>query len=129
MIRKLEKIWTLQAQLGNLSAPRPRNSIVALRARFYILRIHLTLFLVIWSWSSSQFYNIVGVNCIFSKLINLFLISNEKRNSMHRLYQPYGTHSYHDTRASSSIFCIHFYNFLIHCKKKCLNIRYLCSYF
>ena len=58
-------------------------------ARSYILRIHITLFLIIWYWSSSQFYNIVDVNYIFTKLLNC-LISNEKGNSIIylRLYQP-----------------------------------------
>ena len=66
-----------------------RVSIVALRAQFYILCIHASLFLVIGYWSSSKFYNIVNVNYIFSKLINLLLISNEKGNSIYlRLYQP-----------------------------------------
>ena len=73
-----------QRELENLCASRARNSIVALcapkypivalRARFYILHIHLSLFLVIWYRSSSQFYNIVDVNYIFSKLLNLFVI-------------------------------------------------------
>ena len=36
-----------------------------------------------WYFSSSEFYNIIDVNCIFSKLLNLFLISNEKRNSIY----------------------------------------------
>ena len=61
----------------------------------YILCIHLNLFLVIRYWSSSQFYNVVDVNYIFLKLLNLFLISNEEGNW------------------SSSIFCIHFCNCLI----------------
>ena len=33
--------------------------------------IHSTLFLVIWYWSSSQLYNVVGVNFIFSMLLNI----------------------------------------------------------
>ena len=56
------------------------DSIVALRARSYILRMHSSLSLVIWYKSSSQFYNIVNVNYTFSKLLNLFLTSNEKGN-------------------------------------------------
>ena len=55
----------------------------ALRDRSYILQIHLSLFLVIWYWSLSQFYNIVIVDYILSKLLNLFLISNEKGNSIY----------------------------------------------
>ena len=53
-----------------------------LRARSSIFHIHLNLFLVIISLSSSQFYNIVDVNYIFSKLLHLFLISNEKGNTI-----------------------------------------------
>ena len=98
----------------NLSAPMARDTIVALRARSYILYIHLSLFLVIWYWNWSQFYNIVDVNYIFLKLLNLFLILNEKGNSIYlRLYRPQGTHSHHDIRALCSIFCIHICNFLI----------------
>ena len=60
---------------------------LALRAWSYILRIHLSLFFVIWYWSSSQFYNIVDVNYIFSKLLDLFMISNEKGISIYlKLY-------------------------------------------
>ena len=62
---------------------------LVLHARSYILCIHTSLFLVIWYWSTNQFYNIFDVNHIFSKLQNLFLISNEKGNSIYfRLYQP-----------------------------------------
>ena len=53
----------LRAQLASLSAPEARDSIVALRApeflnvalraRSYALRIHLSLFLIIWYWSSN----------------------------------------------------------------------------
>ena len=69
---------TLHAQIARLSAPKARDSIVALRTRSYIFRMHIGLFLVIWYWSSSQFFNIVDVNHIFSNLLNLFLVSNEK---------------------------------------------------
>ena len=47
-----------------------------------------------WYWSSNQFYNIENVNYIFSKLLNWFLISNEKGNSIYlRLYRPSGSWS------------------------------------
>ena len=83
----------------SLNAPRAHDSIIALcasfcldlalRARFYILCIHISLFLVIWFWSSNHFNNTIYVNYIFSKLLNLFLISNKKGNSIYlRLYQP-----------------------------------------
>ena len=40
--------------------------------------------------------------------------SSETENSIYlRFYRPQGTHSHYDTRASRSIFCIHFRNFLI----------------
>ena len=55
------------ASLASLSAPRARDLIWALRAPFFLdlalrdrscaLRIHLSLFLIIWYWSSNQFYN------------------------------------------------------------------------
>ena len=73
---------TQLVSLTSLGGPRACDSIVvlcapkylnvALRARSYILRIHISLFLVIWYWSSSQFYNIVDVSYIFSKLLNFF---------------------------------------------------------
>ena len=45
------------------------------------------LFFVIWYWSSSQFYNILDVIYIFTKLLNFFILS-EKGNSIYlRLYQ------------------------------------------
>ena len=56
-----------------------RDSFVALRARSYILHIVISLFLVILYRSSSQFYNIVDVNYIFTKLLN-FLISHKTGN-------------------------------------------------
>ena len=87
---------------------------LALRDWSYILRIHSSLFLVIWYWSTSQFYNIVNVNYIYSKLLNLYLISNERGNLIYlKLYRHWGIHSHHDTGASLSIFCIHFCKFLI----------------
>ena len=45
----------------------------------YIFCMHSNLFSVNWYWSSSQFYNIVNLNDIFSKSLNLFLILNEKK--------------------------------------------------
>ena len=51
----------------------------ALCAQSFILRIHVNLLLVIWYWNSNQFYNIENVNNIFSKLLNLFSTSNQKR--------------------------------------------------
>ena len=81
--------FSSRASLESLSAPKARDSIVMLRALFnldlvvrartYILRTHSRLFLVIWYWSSIQFYNIVNVNYIFSKLLE-FLIPNGKGN-------------------------------------------------
>ena len=54
------------------------------------------------------------VNYKFSQSLNLFLSLSETGNSIHlRLYRPQGTHSHHDTRASRSILCINFSNFLI----------------
>ena len=58
--------------LASLSAPRARDSIVALRAPFFLdlaLRIHLSVFLIIWYWSSNQFYNNItdDVNYTFSQ--------------------------------------------------------------
>ena len=57
------------ASLASLSALRARDLIVALRAPFFLdlalsaqsnaLRIHLSLFPVIWYWSSNQFYTII----------------------------------------------------------------------
>ena len=78
LIARSSQVW---AHLGRM--------IRSLRfAQSYILRIDLSLFLVIWYWSKSQVYNIVDVNYIFSKLLNLFSISNEKGNSIYlRLYQ------------------------------------------
>ena len=67
------------ASLASLSAPRARDSIVALRAPFFLdlalrarscaLRIHLILFLIFWYWSSNQFYNNITdyVNYTFSQ--------------------------------------------------------------
>ena len=75
------------AQLADLNTLRARDSKVALRARSYILWIHLGLFFVIWYWSSNQFYNIVDVNYIFSKLVNFFFISNDGDSIYIRLYQ------------------------------------------
>ena len=51
----------------------------------------------------------------FSKdSLSFFFSLSETENSIYlRLYRPYGTHSHHDTRASRSIFCVHFCNFLI----------------
>ena len=69
----------LSAQLASLSAPRARDLIVALRAPFFLdlalrarsraLRIHLSLFIIIWYWSSNQFYNNItdDVNYTFSQ--------------------------------------------------------------
>ena len=79
----------LRAQLASLSARRARDSIVALhapeflnvalcapffpdlalRARSCALRIHLSLFLISWYWSSNQFYNNItdDVNYTFSQ--------------------------------------------------------------
>ena len=89
------------------------NSIVTPRARSYVLCIHWNLFLIIWYWSF-EFYNIVNVNYIFSKLLNLFLISNGKGNSINlSFYRSWETHSHHDTRSPRSIFYVHFCNFLI----------------
>ena len=57
------------ASLASLSAPRARDLTVALRARSCALRIHLSLFLIIWYWSSNQFYNNItdDVNYTFSQ--------------------------------------------------------------
>ena len=76
----------LHVQLASLNAPRARDSIVTLRAPFcldlalcarsYILRIHVSLFLVIWYWSSIQFYNIVDV-LSKSELVKIYLIISE----------------------------------------------------
>ena len=67
------------ASLASLSAPRARDSIVALRAPEFLnvalrarscaLRIHLSLFLIFWYWSSNQFYNNItdDVNYTFSQ--------------------------------------------------------------
>ena len=55
-------------------------------ARSYILHsigIHSSLFLVILYCSSSQICNIVNVDHIFSKLLNLFFILTENGNSIH----------------------------------------------
>ena len=81
-VSKAHSHRTQLASLASLNAPRGRDAIVTLRARSYILRMQTSLFLVIWYWSSSQFFNIVDVNHIFLKLIILFLISNEKGNSI-----------------------------------------------
>ena len=67
------------ASLASLSAPRARDSIVALRAPEFLnvalrarscaLCIHSSLFLIIWYWSSNQFYNNItdDVNYTFSQ--------------------------------------------------------------
>ena len=90
---------------------------IALSARSYAFCIHLGLFLIIWYWSSNQFYNTItdDVNYTISQShLNFFLNLSETGNSIYlRLYQPWGTYSHHDARASHSIFCIHFSNFLI----------------
>ena len=62
-----------------------RSVLFGFRARFYILRLHISLFLVIFLYlNSSQFYNIIDVNYIFTKLLNFF-ISNKKGNSIYLL--------------------------------------------
>ena len=50
--------FLLRSSLASLSAPRARDSIVALRARSCALCIRLSLFLIIWYWSSNQFNDI-----------------------------------------------------------------------
>ena len=47
---------------------------VALRARSCVLCIHLSLFLIIWYWSSNQFYNNItdDVNYTFSQSHSIF---------------------------------------------------------
>ena len=91
-----------------------RSVLFGFRARSYILRIQISLFLVICAEAQVNFFNIVDVNHIFSKILNFLLISNEKGNSIYsRLYQAQETHSHQDTRALRSIFCIHFCNFLV----------------
>ena len=71
------------------NCPGARDMNVVVRARSYILNKYSCLFLVIWYWSSSRFYNIVNVNYIFSNLLTLFLILNQEENLIYlRLYQP-----------------------------------------
>ena len=59
--------FSSRVSLASLSAPRAHDSIVALRARSCALRIHLSLFLIIWYWSSNQFYN----NITFSSMMRM----------------------------------------------------------
>ena len=110
--------FSSHASLVNLSASRARDSIVALRARYYVLHIHITLFLVNWYWSLSQFYNVVDVNYISRKLLNL--IWNEKGNSIYLRNTFWSWHS-------RSIFCTYFCNFLIiyMIKKNLSSSKYL----
>ena len=72
---------------------------------------HVIYYYLIWYWSSSQFYNIVDVNYIFTKLLN-FIDSNKKKkfNLLKALSALRNTFlSWH----SRSIFYIHFSNFLV----------------
>ena len=77
------------SSLASLSAPRMRDSIIALRAPFCVFRGHFNLFFFIYYYDLSIFYKIFNVNLLFSKLLRLWEI-----------------YTHNDTRASRSIFTV-----------------------
>ena len=80
LLSKCRKVLVKQIEAKKKTASHRLD--LAFRTQSYILRVHTTLFLIIWYWSSSQFYNIVDMNYIFTVLLN-FLIPNEKENSIY----------------------------------------------
>ena len=68
----LRRYWRSTEPIVNFYLGRARDLIVALRARSYILRIHVILVLVIWYWNWSQFYYIVNVKIEFCIFDNVF---------------------------------------------------------
>ena len=55
-----------------------RDPIVAPCARSCVFHVHSSLFLMIWYYNSSKFYNIVDVFSIFSKLLPLWGIHSHQ---------------------------------------------------
>ena len=108
-----------------MSAPRARDLIVALRAPFfldlalsarsYASCIHLSLFLIIWYWSSNKFYIIILQMMWITHFLKVikFLFEFKWYRKFNLLKALSALRNTFSSWHSRSIFCMHFCNFLI----------------